>query len=97
VDGGGLPFYWLTGVKPGESVALLESLIPPSKDRATRRIMNSALSAIALHRDPSATDTLLRVARGKTDPALRKQAMFWLARSKDPRAAKFFEDELATR
>ena len=36
----------------------------------------------------------IQVARGNTNPAVRKQAMFWLGQSKDPRALKFFEDLL---
>jgi hypothetical protein len=37
---------------------------------------------------------LIQVARTNTNPAVRKQAMFWLGQSKDPRALKFFEDVL---
>ena len=37
---------------------------------------------------------LIQVARAHTNPAVRKQAMFWLGQSKDPRALKFFEDVL---
>ena len=37
---------------------------------------------------------LLRVARTHTSPAVRKQAMFWLGQSKDPRALDFFADVL---
>lgn len=38
---------------------------------------------------------LIQVARTNQNPAVRKQAMFWLGQSKDPRALKFFEDLLA--
>jgi HEAT repeat protein len=37
---------------------------------------------------------LLQVARTHANPAVRKQAMFWLGQSKDPRALKFFEEVL---
>ncbi len=37
---------------------------------------------------------LIQVARANANPAVRKQAMFWLGQSKDPRALKFFEDVL---
>lgn len=40
---------------------------------------------------------LIQVARSNTNPAVRKQAMFWLGQSKDPRALKFFEDVLLAR
>ena len=38
---------------------------------------------------------LLQVARTNANPAVRKQAMFWLGQSRDPRALKFFEEVLA--
>jgi HEAT repeat protein len=38
---------------------------------------------------------LLQVARTNANAAVRKQAMFWLGQSKDPRALKFFEEVLA--
>jgi HEAT repeat protein len=37
---------------------------------------------------------LMEVARNNRNPAVRKQAMFWLGESKDPRAVKFFEEIL---
>ena len=37
---------------------------------------------------------LIQVARSNMNPAVRKQAMFWLGQSKDARALKFFEDVL---
>ena len=37
---------------------------------------------------------LIKLARSHRDPVVRKQAMFWLGQSKDPRALTFFEDVL---
>ena len=37
---------------------------------------------------------LMEIARTNRNPEVRKQAMFWLGQSKDPRAIKFFEDIL---
>ena len=37
---------------------------------------------------------LIDVARSHRDPAVRKQAMFWLGQSRDPRALAFFEQIL---
>jgi hypothetical protein len=34
---------------------------------------------------------LIQVAKTNTNPVVRKQAMFWLGQSKDPRAVDFFE------
>ena len=37
---------------------------------------------------------LIRVARTNTNKEVRKQAMFWLGQSKDPRAIEFFAEIL---
>lgn len=37
---------------------------------------------------------LIDVARRHTNPVVRKQAMFWLGQSKDPRALEFFAEIL---
>jgi HEAT repeat protein len=37
---------------------------------------------------------LIQVARSNRNPAVRKQAMFWLGQSQDPRAVQFFEEVL---
>jgi hypothetical protein len=37
---------------------------------------------------------LIQVARNNRNAAVRKQAMFWLGQSQDPRAVKFFEEIL---
>jgi HEAT repeat protein len=37
---------------------------------------------------------LMEVARNNRNPQVRKQAMFWLGQSHDPRAVKFFEEIL---
>jgi len=37
---------------------------------------------------------LMEVARSNRNPEVRKQAMFWLGQTKDPRAVKFFEEIL---
>jgi HEAT repeat protein len=38
---------------------------------------------------------LIDVARANRNPAVRKQAIFWLGQSRDPRALAFFEEILA--
>ena len=39
-------------------------------------------------------DTLVRLARGDESLDIRKEAMFWLSRSQDPRAIAFTEEIL---
>jgi hypothetical protein len=78
IDGGGLPFIWLTGVSPAQSVALLESLIP----NAERRVMNAAVSAIGMHRDASADAALDRLSSPSQTEDTRRQAAFWLGNAR---------------
>jgi HEAT repeat protein len=40
---------------------------------------------------------LIQVARKNNNPVVRKQAMFWLGQSNDPRALQFFEEVLTNR
>jgi len=82
VDAGGLDFVWLTGVNPAQSVALLESLVPASDERADRKIMNGALSAIAMHRDPSADAALDRLSAPTRGEETRRQAAFWMGNAR---------------
>jgi HEAT repeat protein len=37
---------------------------------------------------------LLRTARTNRNPVVRREAMFWLGQSKDPRALAFFQEVL---
>lgn len=85
IDAGGLPVFWLTGVKAAQSVGLLESFVATvgSADLAgseERRIGNAAISAIGMHRDPAATPALLRLAH-HANPNIRSQALNWLAQT----------------
>ncbi len=40
------------------------------------------------------TTQLIRVARTNRNPQVRKQALFWLGQSKDPRALAYIEEVL---
>ena len=75
LDAGGRTLYWLTGVKPSESVSVLNAYaIAPERKPA-----DSALSALALHADPAALDSLVKLARSAQSTHVRGQALFWLA------------------
>jgi hypothetical protein len=80
IDAGGLTVYWLTGVRPAESIALLKTF--PS--------FNQTVNAIGLHNDPAAVPALISIAQGGTPLQYRKQAINWLGRSKDPKALEYF-------
>jgi HEAT repeats len=78
IDAGGLPFFWLTGVNPAQSVALLE----PFASLTERRMMNNVVSAIALHRDASADAALDRFSAPSEPEETRRQATFWLGNAR---------------
>lgn len=97
LDGGGLPFHWFGNVPPSASLKLLASFISENTDltREEQRRRSAALTAVALHREPAALDLLIRWVTGGKSRDLRRHAMSWIARSKDPRALRFIEQVLS--
>jgi HEAT repeat protein len=80
VDAGGRVVHWLDDVKPAESVALLMSMTA-----ADKRVLEGAITAIALHDDPSADAALdALVARDRPD-SVRKKAAFWMGQARGRR------------
>lgn len=75
IDAGGLAVYWLTGVRPEESIALLSSYLDTA---ATERRSDAPLSAIALHASPAADAALDRFTATTQPEQRRMQAIFWL-------------------
>jgi len=84
LDAGGLPFLWLTGVKPAESVALLAGYMHGDEfeDHDGRSVSQGALTAIALHADEAADRALESFVRPEERESLRKQAAFWLGEAR---------------
>jgi len=80
LDAGGLPFVWLTGVKPAQSVALLEAYVHGTdfEDHGGHEIGNGALTAIALHADASADRAFESFVKPEQKESLRRQAAFWM-------------------
>ncbi len=87
LDAGGLPFVWLTSVKPAESVALLTPYVQGAEFERHdhHNTGNGALTAIALHADASADKAMESFASPEQREELRRQAAFWLgaARGKE--------------
>ena len=87
LDAGGLPFLWLTGVKPSESVALLTTYVQGAEfeRHEHHNIGQGALTAIALHADASADRAMESFVKPDQREELRRQAAFWLgvARGKE--------------
>ena len=87
LDAGGLPFLWLTGVKPSESVALLSTYVQGAEFERHEHhdVGHGALTAIALHADASADQAMESFVKPDQREELRRQAAFWLgaARGKE--------------
>jgi hypothetical protein len=76
IDAGGLPVTWLTGVSGAESVRYLDKLAMPE------RLADSALSAIALHRDTEADRALDARLDADQPDKIREKAVMWLSVSR---------------
>jgi hypothetical protein len=94
IDAGGLALYWFDGVDSSQSVALLKTFATDDAGAGRKSQLDAALAAIVLHKDAAAVAALVDLARNSTSTRVRKQAMFWLGQSKDPRALSFFEQVL---
>jgi hypothetical protein len=90
LDASGRTIHWLTGVKPAESVAVLNAYATAPN----RRPADSALSALAMHADASALDTLVTLARNAENTHVRGQALFWLARRAGQKAVGTITDAI---
>jgi HEAT repeat protein len=93
LDAGGRPLVWLEGVRPADSIALLESLT--TGDRRTDRLVDSVVSAIALHGDPAADASLDRLAAVSQPESQRKKVTFWLGNTRGARGLAILKRILA--
>ena len=75
LNAGGVPFTWLTGVQPEDSVHYLAQLATQGTEN---RVTESALAALAIHATPTATTELASLATSSSSPKLREKAAFWL-------------------
>ena len=87
----GEAIFWL-GHKAGQKVAAaITERIEQDPDTEVKKRAVFALSQMP---KDEGVPLLINVARTHTNPAVRKQAMFWLGQSRDPRAAEFFAEVL---
>jgi HEAT repeat protein len=92
LDAGGRPVRWLENVRPADSIALLESFaaVQPQGDMKDR-VTDGAITAIAMHGDPTADASLERLI-GRTQPeAVRKKVTFWLGNSRGQRGFELLQ------
>ena len=86
LDAGGLPFVWLTAVKPAESVALLETFVRSgySESGEERKLGEAALLAIVMHDGEAADRALERFTAADRPEKLRERTAFWLGTARGP-------------
>ncbi|UCC72192.1 MAG: HEAT repeat domain-containing protein [Gemmatimonadota bacterium] len=66
-------------------------------DDADREVRKTAIFALSQRPDDEGVPALIEVVRAHGDPALVKNALFWLSQSDDPRAIDLFEEILLGR
>jgi uncharacterized protein YcnI len=79
IDAGGLEVIWLAGVNPAESVRYLEKFVASQEfdEHGHDRLSRGALTAIALHADPSADQAIATFTSPDRPEELRREASFW--------------------
>jgi hypothetical protein len=92
LDAGGLTLHWMTGVAAADSAAVLGSFFAESNPS---KLMDGALTALAMHRDAAALERLLAAARDGGTTHLRGQALFWLGQRAGDKAVGAITDAIA--
>ena len=91
MSAGGVPFYWLTGVQPGESVTALTSFVSQGSHLA-----ESALSAIGFHAGPAADSALERFLSRDQPESIRIRAARWIASTRGRRGIELLKPVLSS-
>ena len=85
--------FWI-GQKAGQrSLELLGKTV--DSDDANTDVQKQAVFAISQRPHDESIPLLIKIAKTHNKPEVRKQAMFWLGQSGDPRALEFFKEVLA--
>jgi len=87
--------FWM-GQAAGE--AITAGLVDVAEEaEADREIREAAVFAISQRPNDEAVPTLIRLARTSNHASVRRQAIFWLGQSEDPRALGLIEEILSAR
>lgn len=87
----GQALFWLAQRAGDQAVGAISEAIASDPETDVKRRAVFALSQLP---KDQGVPLLIGVARTHANPAVRKQAMFWLGQSRDPRALQFFQDIL---
>jgi hypothetical protein len=82
--------FWLGNAAGDAASRGLTELV----DDPEREIRDQAVFALSRRDSDEGVPALIRIARTHRDPQTRRSALFWLGRSKDPRALALFEELL---
>jgi HEAT repeat protein len=95
VDAGSRPVYWLSGVVPAQSVALMAQLVRDGAAARTggrkNRPREQALPALALHGDGAADTALTEFVKPGQQRDLRRDAAFWMGAARGEAGAAVVE------
>ena len=84
LDAGGKAVHWFTNATAADSLTYLKTFVAPSS--ATNRMVEAAVTAMAMHEGQAALDSLLSLARDHASTKVRGSALFCLAQRAGPRA-----------
>ncbi|MGH7448201.1 MAG: HEAT repeat domain-containing protein, partial [Longimicrobiales bacterium] len=84
--------FWLAQEASEKAAEGLGSIVGNDSDEL--EVRKQAVFALSQIRSDASIDTLIEIARTNREPEIRKNAMFWLGQSGDPRALAFFEEVL---
>jgi hypothetical protein len=87
--------FWLSQIAGDVVTANLAALT--GEAAVDREIRKQAVFALSQRRNDEGVTALIQVARTNRDPEIRKNALFWLGQSHDPRALVLFEEILSRR
>jgi hypothetical protein len=87
----GQALFWLAQRAGNQALTAIADAIDRDPDAEVKKRAVFALSQLP---KDEGVPKLIEVARTNRNPAVRKQAMFWLGQSNDARALKFFEEIL---
>jgi HEAT repeat protein len=87
--------FWLGQAAGDAATAGLDSLSQDSD--VDREVQKPVVFALSQRPKDEGIPILIRVAKSHRDPEVRRQAVFWLGQSNDPRAIALFEELLTKR
>lgn len=87
----GNALFWLAQRAGMKAIGTITAAIENDPDT---KVKERAVFALSQLPKDEGVPLLIQQARSNKNPVVRKQAMFWLGQSKDPRALKFFEEIL---